>query len=124
MMPLRTRADLLGLIAGSSAITAACARAIDRGRAYILGGFTPPEEFPRYMVRVYGQHGSEWIVAVEIDEERRKHVVRVVEDVPWAHWDGSAYGCRLIDGDTPKAATEFRRRARHETPASETDEAE
>lgn len=99
MRPLRSREDLISLVA-QHAPSAACARALSENRATVLGGFTPIEGLPSYVVYVRSFHGREWIIAVLADEGEQRYKIRNLDRIPWEHWIGSPEGTRpLIDGD-------------------------
>lgn len=99
MKPLRSREDLLALVA-HNAPSDACARAIQEDRATVLGGFNPVEGFPSYVVCVRSKHGREWIIAILVNEPDHKYHVRYLDSVPWEVYIGVKGGGRpLIDGD-------------------------
>jgi hypothetical protein len=71
-------------------------------RSTVLGGFTPAEGFPSWIVEVVSVHGRRWIIAVECDEAKFEFHIKYLEAVPWECWAGTAGGSRpLIDGDNP-----------------------
>jgi hypothetical protein len=112
MKPLRTRDDLLRLVA-QHAPSRACATAVFDNRALVLGGFTAPECFPCYIVRVRSKHGREWFIACDVDEDTGRHQIRHIEAVPWRYWVGRSDGRRpLIDGDDPIRSSYQRMKAR------------
>lgn len=125
--PLHAKADLLNLIAGK-APTRACEKAISKGDALVLGGFTPTGGLLIFVVKVWGQHGSEWYIGVEVDEEAYEFRIKYLDpdSIPWACWAGSSTGKRLIDGETPKRCAfkrlEARRAARKEAENQEDQE--
>lgn len=115
--PLRTRTDLLALIR-RHAPSRACARSIGDGRVIVLGGFTPPGGFPRWIVHVQSPHGRDWYAHVICDESRYQYRVQwsYEDDVPWAHWDGQSDGRHpLRDGDTPETVAFKQKEAQHAT---------
>jgi hypothetical protein len=118
MRPLRTRDDLIRLVA-QHAPSRACATAVFDNRALVLGGFTAPECLPCYVVQVRSQHGREWLIAVEIDDAGRQRV-KYLDAVPWLYWDGRSDGRRpLIDGDSPTEGAYQRMKARRRCPRND-----
>jgi hypothetical protein len=111
MKPIRSRTDLLALVA-QHAPSKACARAISENRAHVLGGFTPVEGLPCFIVRVTSKHERTWIIAVDVDEPHHRYRFRFIDEIPWNNWDGTSGGERLIDGDLPVAYAYERMQAR------------
>lgn len=119
MRPLRTRDDLIRLVA-QHAPSRACATAVIKNRATVLGGFTAPACLPCYIVRVRSDNGREWLIACEVDEDAGRHRIRRIDSVPWLHWDGRSDGTRhLIDGDNPKLGSYQRMKARKQCPQND-----
>lgn len=99
--PLRSRADLLELVAQHPP-TKACATALGERRSTVLGGFTPTEGLPCWIILVKSWRGREWIIAVECDEAKFEFNVKYLDAVPWKCWAGKIGGRNpLIDGDSP-----------------------
>jgi len=120
--PIRTRADLVRVIAHHCP-TRACERAVSEGRTTVLGGFTPPGDFPQWIVEVESERGNRWYIAIKCDEETYRFVPHWYQeaDLPWAYWDGTSNGSRLVDGERPRTSalrrTVARRRLNeHSTP--------
>lgn len=111
--PIRTRADLISAILNHCP-TRACERAVREGRAVVLGGFTPPGDFPQWIVKVESRHGHCWYVAVVCDETNYQFHPKWygASEVPWAHWDGCSNGSRLVDGEQPRVSALRRAMAR------------
>lgn len=118
MKPLRTKNDLIALVA-QHAPSNACARALSENRATVLGGFAPIEGLPSYVVHVRSYHGKDWFIAVLVDEPSLRHRIRYLEVVPWEMYIGKMNGKRpLIDGDKPNVSAFNRMRSKHgHTPA-------
>lgn len=112
--PLHSRSDLVAIIR-DIAPTRACQRAVDEGRTEVLGGFTPPGGLPYYLVHVTAQFGSEWLLSIEIDEDRREFRPRRLDSVAWECWDGRSEGRSLKDGDHPRRYADRRRQALENT---------
>lgn len=98
--PLHTRNDLIDLVA-PHAPTQACSRAIREGRSTVLGGFTPPEGLPYWLVAVTSRFGRQWLIAVVCDENENRFRIEYPSAVRWDHWDGRSDGRDLRDGDNP-----------------------
>ena len=100
--PLRTKADIIRTVADHLP-SKACERALRTDRVIVLGGFTPPESLPFWLLKIESARGNCWYVAVFCDEELYQYRVNWLEEVsiPWRHWDGQSDGTRLKDGDEP-----------------------
>lgn len=111
--PIRTRNDLVRLIA-ECCPSRACERAVREGRTTVLGGFTPPEDFPQWIVRVESARGTRWHIAIKCDEEsyRLTHQWYAEDELPWAYWDGRSDGTALKDGEIAREAALHRVTAR------------
>lgn len=101
-MIIRTRYELIDYVA-ARAPSNALRRAMKEGHVDVLGGFTAPGGFPMLIMQATGRGGQQWTVGLEIREEERRYSVKLLDRVPWLHWDGNSTGRRpLIDGDRPK----------------------
>ena len=99
--PLNRKTDLVA-IAREYAPTKACARAIDEGRAIVLGGFNYPGGFPRWIVRVTSRHDKTWYIAILADEECTRFRIEYPTLIFWRHWAGViGRNHPVYDGDTP-----------------------
>jgi len=92
----------------------ACERAVHEGHVTVLGGFTPPGGFSQWIVEVESGRGRRWYIAIKCDEENYQFIPQWYKekDLPWAYWDGTSNGSRLIDGDRPKTSALRRAMAR------------
>jgi hypothetical protein len=86
--------------------TRGCRRAIEEGRAEVLGGFAaiPPYGLPGWILRVRSRHGRTWLLAVLVDEVKHVYTARLVDEVPWSEWVGRKGRKRwnAYDGDVPE----------------------
>jgi hypothetical protein len=114
--PIRTRAELLAQIVDRPVLTTACRRAINEGRAQVLGGFTTTEGIPCWVVRVTSRYNRQWQYALEVLDGQYR--LRRHPQVYWEDWQGDPEGRRLIDGDDPVTFAALRDAARNpeETP--------
>ena len=120
--PMHRRADLIEAVR-DYAPTRACRRAIDEDRSTVLGGFITPEGLPYWLVKVISQHGREWLLGLECDEESNRFRPFWPDRVKWQHWDGRINGRSLKDGDDPKTYALRRAQARrHHVRTAETTE--
>lgn len=99
--PIHSRSDLIA-VARTHAPTRACRRAIDEDRAEVLGGFTPAEGLPRWIVRVVSRHGRTWHIAILADENSHRFRFEYPEQVGWRDWSGqTGRNHPVYDGDNP-----------------------
>jgi len=111
--PIRTRAELLAILALKAPL-ASQRRAIAEDRSILLGGFTPPEELPFYLVQINSYHGQKWFAALVLDEANYRMRIRWYDeaDIPWQHWNGVPGGePSLNNGDYPIAVSYKRMKA-------------
>jgi len=100
--PLNHRADLIRLVR-EHVPTRACRRAIDEGRTTVLGGCTPAQGFPYWLVEIESVRNRTWYIAVVANESAYKYEVKYVDRVNWAEWSGdSARRHPVYDGDDPE----------------------
>ena len=116
--PIHSRSDLLNLVE-PLAPSRACQRAIREDRAEVLGGFTPAEGLPYWLVRITSQFKKQWLIALLCDEQRNRFIVAHPTDVRWADWDGRPDGRTLHDGDNPETYALLRERTRNGRTAEE-----
>lgn len=92
--------------------TRGCRRAIEEGRAEVLGGFKviPPFGQPGFILRVRSRHGRTWLLAILVDEVKHVYTARLADEVPWLEWVGRTdrKGWSPYDGDHPKEAARER----------------
>ena len=88
----------------------AIVRALYEGQVEFFGGFNPvpPTEQPGWIIRVTTAHDKTFYVAVIAYQNR--YGIRILRDVPWGSWVGSAAKNRtvLMNGDHPAEYWELR----------------
>lgn len=99
--PLNRRYELVDVLR-PYVPTKACGRAIDEGRYIVLGGFTPTEGLPCFIVQVESRLGSKWILAIEVDDVKNCYRVKQLDEVPYSAWTGDPKRRHPVyDGDKP-----------------------
>lgn len=105
MIPIRTRTELINLVA-ATVKEVAIARAIRQGDPVrVLGGFhsIPPGKSSGWILSVRSRLGRNWFVAVVPDQIKHFYTVRMIETVPWEEWAGltTRKEWNMYDGDIP-----------------------
>jgi hypothetical protein len=85
---------------------------MDEDRATVLGGFTPVEGLPYWLVQVRSRHGRVWLIGITCDDHNNRFGVIYPERIDWENWDGRTGGRSLRDGDAPTTYALYRAKAR------------
>jgi len=111
--PLNNRSDLIAIIREHPP-TKACGHAIDEDRVTVLGGFTPVEGLPYWLVRITSQHDRMWYIALTVDERTNSFGVEYPDKVKWKDWSGKTNRDHPVyDGDNPREYAFKRMKARN-----------
>jgi len=106
MAYIETRTQLIEFITDHAPGTA-IRRACFEGVVQVLGGFSriPGEHSsPQgWIVSVTSVHEKTWLVAV-VEGHFDIYIVRVIKDIPWAHYVGQLGRNSIYDGDNPEQA--------------------
>jgi len=131
MRPLRSRQNLMD-VCMRIAPTNACKRAINEGRATVLGGFTPVEGLPYYLTRVTSAYNKVWYLLVHVATGNQcvKYSYHSPPWEPsWECWDGQnpltptklIRTWNLFDGDTPEEVYKLKKDKENGRPTTSTE---
>lgn len=100
MKPVRTKSDLIRELRPFCP-TRVCERAMDEGRVTVIGGFTPPNDFSQWVIRIESRYGQIWYLSLCCDTNTNRYKIRLYmeDEVPWKYWDGENCNSAIVRGE-------------------------
>lgn len=105
---IRTRDDILREIEYGVHNRPYVQRALIEGGVEFLGGFKqiPPWNSPGWIMKLTSKFKTVYLVAVISQQQEFIIMCRIIDVIPWHHWDGDKSSNPLYQGDRPE---EYRR---------------